>query len=375
MKYLLYISVLWFWANNIYAQNFQSCIPKAGDKYFRCQHEGDTELFLLDQSAPGYWDFSFLKTYFSIKETFYKKEVGKYGQKFKKANLVLLKSNGEEEYYQTTPSQLMLEGEVINASWLKNNRQVINYKPAKRVISLPYSKGQVKNQTYNAVILLAKKDISLPFFNEEFDSLQINIKITESLKMRDDGLISISKDSNPAIELISSVSTGVTFYIKDKNNKKWELNTKLNADELPREIKNKFWTEKHEKIEYLNPSFKGIYLSYRIKDKNVKEVDFQDLDLDPSSLNITHAEQGVIAQPNPSFGPIRFQLFNHEPGDYKLEIYNVVGKPIYTKKFSKTEGNLLEADLSSLRRGTYIYSIVDNSGRKIATKRISLISI
>jgi hypothetical protein len=357
------------------AQNFQNTIPKAGDRYFRCRHEGSPELFLLDQSSHGYWDFSFLRTYYSINETYSKKEAGKNASKFNQANLVLLKANNEEEYYLTTPSQLSLVGEISQVDYLHSGKQAINYTPAKKIISLPYPKGQLRSQTFTASLLMAKKDISIPFIYENFDSLKILIKITEASRMRDDGLIAISKDSNPAIEIATNIISNFTLFLKQKNSKKWDPYVKLDPYDLPKSIIDKFLIQKHERIDILNPSFKGVYITYEISDKQVRQVEFQDLDLDPSSINISYSDQGVIALPNPSFGPIKFQLFNHETGDYKLEIYNVVGKPIFSKKYTKSDGRILEADLSSLRRGTYLYSIIDSTGRKIATKRISLINI
>src|SRR5690606_37498397 len=40
----------------------------------------------------------------------------------------------------------------------------------------------------------------------------------------------------------------------------------------------------------------------------------------------------IIVYPNPSFGNVRFDLYNLSPGSYELEIYNILGMKLRTEQ-------------------------------------------
>jgi hypothetical protein len=91
----------------------------------------------------------------------------------------------------------------------------------------------------------------------------------------------------------------------------------------------------------------------------VNEIDFKDV--------------GVKTYPNPTYGDVTFELTNLPKGDYTVVLYNIIGKKLWSDKFDNNSGRL-NADLSHLKKGTYLYSIVDENGRKVTTKRLMIIT-
>ena len=95
-----------------------------------------------------------------------------------------------------------------------------------------------------------------------------------------------------------------------------------------------------------------------------------------SDIKVVTPEYSMItAYPNPSFGNVSIQMVNYPLGEYRMKVYNVVGKELWTESFQLRSDRVYKADLMHLSKGTYLYSIYDKNGKKIVTKRIAIISI
>lgn len=95
-------------------------------------------------------------------------------------------------------------------------------------------------------------------------------------------------------------------------------------------------------------------------------------DVSTNTISINVDERDVIAYPNPTYGDITFELRNLPRDNYKVHVYNIIGRHIWTENISIAETKY-RADLSHLKKGTYIYSVVDGQGRKITTKRLIIL--
>lgn len=83
----------------------------------------------------------------------------------------------------------------------------------------------------------------------------------------------------------------------------------------------------------------------------------------------------ILAYPNPSYGPMRFQLRDFANGHYQLRIFNILGVPVRdVEVWVDHPRETVSVDLSELQRGTYIYRLQDSSGKALRTKKIVLIS-
>jgi hypothetical protein len=100
---------------------------------------------------------------------------------------------------------------------------------------------------------------------------------------------------------------------------------------------------------------------------------------------ITHPWAGTVIQqlprrpdvfvyPNPSFGNLRFDFLNLPSGYYDLEIYNILGSKIKTENLFINGTRTLPLDLTRLKKGTYIYRLVDSQKNTIRSKRLVIIT-
>lgn len=79
---------------------------------------------------------------------------------------------------------------------------------------------------------------------------------------------------------------------------------------------------------------------------------------------------GVYATPNPAIVNVRFEFFDLPNGNYKLKLFNIIGKEVWSKQY-RINGSMVErVNVSFLKKGTYLYSLIDDDGHTLVTKRI-----
>lgn len=81
-------------------------------------------------------------------------------------------------------------------------------------------------------------------------------------------------------------------------------------------------------------------------------------------------EPTVKAFPNPVITDLNLELDNFEPGRYEVRIYNILGREILREQHQVSGATRFSVNVSALRQGTYLYSIVDSKGQVIKTRRI-----
>jgi hypothetical protein len=61
---------------------------------------------------------------------------------------------------------------------------------------------------------------------------------------------------------------------------------------------------------------------------------------------------------------------NLPSGIYKVKILNILGVELWSKSYDVQGDFMAQVDISKLRKGTYLYSLVSESGKTISTKRL-----
>lgn len=92
-----------------------------------------------------------------------------------------------------------------------------------------------------------------------------------------------------------------------------------------------------------------------------------------STKEISANTQDIKVYPNPTFGDITFDVQKLPADDYSVVIFNVIGKQLWSSKIDSRTGRL-STHVGHLQKGTYLYSILDGTGRKVTTRRIVLMT-
>ncbi len=109
------------------------------------------------------------------------------------------------------------------------------------------------------------------------------------------------------------------------------------------------------------------------EETEVRRVSFKANDFTIPVKDISTLSADVIAYPNPAIEEVKFELSSLPTGDYKLQIFNILGVPVWSRDFSTGGTKTMKADLSELRKGTYLYSLIDGKGKTLTTKRLMII--
>jgi|GEM_PF-4972693 len=84
--------------------------------------------------------------------------------------------------------------------------------------------------------------------------------------------------------------------------------------------------------------------------------------------------RSITVKPNPTFGKVTFYFKGLPPGNYQIEILNILGDPIWTRWFRLTpKSSKLRENLYFLPRGTYLYSIKNERGEILTIKKLIML--
>ena len=86
--------------------------------------------------------------------------------------------------------------------------------------------------------------------------------------------------------------------------------------------------------------------------------------------DVAGSKPGVYAYPNPAIVNVRFEFTNLPPGDYDVKIYDILAAEVWSQRYYISGAKTIKADISNLRKGTYLYSLVDSSGKTLVTRRL-----
>ncbi|MFK7808986.1 MAG: T9SS type A sorting domain-containing protein [Saprospiraceae bacterium] len=102
-------------------------------------------------------------------------------------------------------------------------------------------------------------------------------------------------------------------------------------------------------------------------------VTYKSNEVDDPTSSMKYVDQGradIFAYPNPAINDVRFDFINLPTDTYDLKIYNILGVEVYSQEYSITDRKTVKMDLSRMRKGTYLYSLVDSRGKPVTTKRL-----
>ncbi len=109
-------------------------------------------------------------------------------------------------------------------------------------------------------------------------------------------------------------------------------------------------------------------------EENVTSFTYRNDEIITSTVPIERAGyENVYAYPNPAINYAKFDCVNLKPDFYDLKIYNILGLEAYTERYFISGNKMLKVDLGDFRKGTYLYSLVDTTGKVITTKRLVVI--
>lgn len=122
---------------------------------------------------------------------------------------------------------------------------------------------------------------------------------------------------------------------------------------------------------YSNESSTPILSVEVDNDRNITGISYKKNDLTPTfnpSENFAKADLSIT--PNPVIDSSTLNFSNVQKGTYQVRVFNVLGREVWSNFYELAGNNKIEVDFGGLRKGTYLYSLIDDTGKTITTKRL-----
>ena len=371
-KYLFIVTLGLISTVQTWAQVVPSDLPVPGQ---RLSYVSYTESGRLDLEAEGRgvnWDFSYLQAPYQKEVSIEPASSGRKSAEFADSDLVLKEVNGYEVYLQQSENNLIEVGRT-GGFWMMDdveNMILYDVKPVVKRAGLSF--GQSYSDKSSFTIEWSKQDLArmknsnIPV---AFDSIKYEVSVINEVTADGTGQLILPLSIHQVIRLKHEIELTITPFIKTRLGwrKYNEGSDKGISSVLPVGIyhlqRYEFWTESETlPVMYIDVIDDSFSVRYIVSDASIPKV------------KVYNTNKDVLAFPNPTYGEIEIQLINLPPGIYKLEIDNIFGQSLHTRTFDVNHTRKIKTDLSFLSRGTYLYSIIDSKGNKVATKRVVIIT-
>lgn len=155
-----------------------------------------------------------------------------------------------------------------------------------------------------------------------------------------------------------------------KNAGMWSVTNKQTSVDLPTSLKSgttfSFWSSEVADplaVVETDETESAVNVSFRVHKQSGRRI-----------VQSTPSQPDIYVYPNPSFGIVRFDLVNIPVGEYQLEIYNILGVRLRSYSMDVDGPMSYPLDLSDLKKGTYIYRLVDTYQKTLRSKRLVIIT-
>ncbi len=103
-------------------------------------------------------------------------------------------------------------------------------------------------------------------------------------------------------------------------------------------------------------------------------VEYKSNDIVSGVNYVNTGKADIFASPNPAITEVRFEFLNLKKGIYRLKIFNILGVEVFSERHDiSTNHKAIGVDLTNFKKGTYLYSIIDERGKTITTKRLIIL--
>lgn len=347
--------------------------PVAGDTLFTVL-DASPNISLGNEGGNQNWDFTSLNGPFVRQQLFLDPSEGTAGSDFTDATMVALLENNQEVYYQSFNNKIIEVGRA--GEFVAGFDIPVTYEEQPTFRRAPLSYQDVNDD--DGVLSVSVSAAILP--EELLASFPIQV---DSIRITLDSQIESVVDAWGTIQLPNSTHEVIREKSINTTETKLFAKTFIGWNEIPQELlgglgdlADAFGVTVTTTYNFMSNDSKEIIASVLVDEEDqVTSVEYMERSVVSSISVVNNKTKDVIAYPNPSFGNVSIQLVNYPKDKYHMEVYNVVGKKLWKETFDLGSNRVFKADLTHLRKGTYLYSIFDKNGKKIVTKRLAIMGL
>ena len=345
-------------------------LPKIGDTVILASDNLPEGIAIFPDKGQQDWDFIDLQSAFSKKTAVEKIAQYKGDFLFPDADIKIEDLSGIKNYYHLHKNELKLIGtKGVDPYGLGLEMQTF-YEPAFTTLKTPITYGDISNTSGR--------------FTSELPASKLPITLLYSLPILPDSVRFVS-----TIEMSQEIDAWGHLVLPD-NSFEVLRERRITAIKTRLEVKVGIfpWQDITDEIYTARFPKEQVKLSYHfysnetsmpvaevtMKPDGINAASVNYIVTDPSStMRNTDGKPDISAYPNPAISDVRFEFSNLPPANYTMKIFNILGVPVMEKSYQLSGFKTIKWDVSTLRKGTYLYSLVDDKGEPISTKRLMVI--
>tara|TARA_Y100000385_G_scaffold289306_1_gene358347 strand:- start:2542 stop:3660 length:1119 start_codon:yes stop_codon:yes gene_type:complete len=346
---------------------FSFDLPQKGDVFYYKLDNLPDKVNVDFQGARNAWNLSMLSAPTAHEYSFEAPVSSLYSNFFRNTDMVSYDQWKNEKFYRRIGNGLFLLGEVIKSNREQGNPIIKEYTDPKPIFSMEYALNVPQEYQSKWEVIINGSEIK----KDGIDiSAMYKISVDENVKevVEDQGLIFLPREKyNEVIKLNRQISSDYKVS-KSTGRGEWE-DVYLSLDELPIEIK-----PNSQEITFLSENSKEWLAQIELDDEGKVSSALFKSDKSQIKSNSDYEESNFFLYPNPTFGLVRLDFVNLPKGTYNLDVYNIIGKKLWSEKYIIDGFTTIKADLGFLSKGTYLYSLSDKSGKKLLTRKMAIIN-
>ncbi|MFM9951008.1 MAG: T9SS type A sorting domain-containing protein [Saprospiraceae bacterium] len=351
--------------------------PEVGDTLYTAIDNMPSGIAITSPGGPQSWNFASLQSPFTRQNVVRAASTGSAAGLFPAADVLLSLGNNGEGYFNVTSTRFELVG-ISGTDPIGQGVQVqTRYNPAEVYRRAPMNVFDV-NQTQSALLVAFSAD-DLP--SVILDLLPIT---PDSLRIR---------LSNNRVDIVDAWGTltipgGIYDVLREKRTQYRDVRLDIKVGFFP-------WQDITDivlqlaGVEGIAELGKDTTVTYNFFSNEAKEpiavvtmnatetapemVEYKAKEIVSNVQNTSGLKPSVYAFPNPAIVSVRFEFSNLPKGEYTLRIFNVLGEEVMKKRYHVNGSRTEKVDISQLRKGAYLYSLVNDRGKTLATKRLVVV--
>lgn len=344
---------------------------------------GDTVFFSIDNlpatiqvGVPGEnlrWDFSTLQAPYVRRTSWLSVDQGERPDLFPQADLLLPQGDRIESYYQLREQgQALYRLGALSSDLLDLGIEgTVTYSRPELYMRTPLLYGSRYDHTYAFTQTIAAEE--LPDF------------LLEELPISPDSFrVSLIAERQDAVDAWGRLLIPGGFYdvLREKRTtvQRLKLEAKLGPfpwSDVTDLLSDEDFPNERTVVEYYffsNETQNPVAIvEMGPEERFVRRVIFRSSPQTTTIREISDLQPGVYAFPNPAIITVRFEFTNLPPGNYQLSIRNILGIEVWREDYYLNGNRTERVDISNLRKGTYLYSLKDDQGKILATKRLVVV--
>jgi hypothetical protein len=345
--------------------------PRVGDTLLTAIDNLPANLNITPPGPNQRWDYTALQAPFTRQTIVRPIGEGPRRDDFAAATFTLPLSNDAEAYYRVTNTLLQLVGVYGEAPANLGMKALMRFQPPITERRAPMRYRDENHMDAAMSLLLDANDLP-PAVLQQLpltpDSLRIRIKIA-----RKDVVDAWGKLTVPG---------GIYNVLREKRIEIRETRLDVKVSAFP-------WQDISDLIPNSELAGRDTTVYYAFFSNEVKEpvaivtmdksdqrpiqVVYKANDQNANIQNVKTLKPSVYAFPNPAIVNVRFEFSNLPAGYYKLVLYNIIGTEVWSQQYYINGQRTERVDVSNFRKGTYLYSLRNEQGHTIATKRIVVV--